>query len=160
MVGRESLRSSGSEMRDLGSSLLTRSCISRAALLVKVTPRMFPGAMPRSTMCAMRKVITRVLPVPAPARIKTGPFNVSAARRCCGLSELRFNIGKVYGAEKNSEQEQTRVVKNFFPNGNLTNGFFSTRGAAKPKIRAMDKQTLTLGHSPDPDDAFMFYALA
>src|SRR6516225_11087641 len=24
----------------------------------------------------------------------------------------------------------------------------------------MDKQTLTLGHSPDPDDAFMFYALA
>lgn len=25
---------------------------------------------------------------------------------------------------------------------------------------AMDKQMLTLGHSPDPDDAFMFYALA
>src|SRR5437660_9379116 len=24
----------------------------------------------------------------------------------------------------------------------------------------MDKQTLTLGHSADPDDAFMFYALA
>jgi 1,4-dihydroxy-6-naphthoate synthase len=24
----------------------------------------------------------------------------------------------------------------------------------------MDKKTLTLGHSPDPDDAFMFYALA
>src|SRR5208282_3316815 len=24
----------------------------------------------------------------------------------------------------------------------------------------MDKTTLTLGHSPDPDDAFMFYALA
>src|SRR5690242_10497711 len=24
----------------------------------------------------------------------------------------------------------------------------------------MDKQTLTLGHSPDPDDAFMFYGLA
>ena len=24
----------------------------------------------------------------------------------------------------------------------------------------MDQQTLTLGHSPDPDDAFMFYALA
>ena len=25
---------------------------------------------------------------------------------------------------------------------------------------AMDKRTLTLGHSPDPDDAFMFYGLA
>src|SRR5437764_7055734 len=24
----------------------------------------------------------------------------------------------------------------------------------------MERQTLTLGHSPDPDDAFMFYALA
>ena len=31
-----------------GSSLATRSCISRAALLVKVTPRMCPGAMPRA----------------------------------------------------------------------------------------------------------------
>jgi 1,4-dihydroxy-6-naphthoate synthase len=24
----------------------------------------------------------------------------------------------------------------------------------------MEKETLTLGHSPDPDDAFMFYGLA
>src|SRR5204863_236229 len=34
----------------------------------------------------------------------------------------------------------------------------------QPKLRRyvprMEKQTLTLGHSPDPDDAFMFYALA
>jgi 1,4-dihydroxy-6-naphthoate synthase len=29
-----------------------------------------------------------------------------------------------------------------------------------PNIRPMDKRTLTLGHSPDPDDAFMFYGLA
>ena len=28
------------------------------------------------------------------------------------------------------------------------------------KIPRMDKRTLTLGHSPDPDDAFMFYGLA
>jgi len=28
------------------------------------------------------------------------------------------------------------------------------------KISSMLRQTLTLGHSPDPDDAFMFYALA
>src|ERR1041384_6932788 len=27
-------------------------------------------------------------------------------------------------------------------------------------IPAMQRHTLTLGHSPDPDDAFMFYALA
>src|SRR5262245_44114071 len=36
--------------------------------------------------------MTRVLPVPAPARIKTGPRNVSTARRCSGFSELNFNI--------------------------------------------------------------------
>src|SRR5438034_4943887 len=27
-------------------------------------------------------------------------------------------------------------------------------------LRTMPQRTLTLGHSPDPDDAFMFYALA
>lgn len=32
--------------------------------------------------------------------------------------------------------------------------------AVNRKIRGMDKRTLTLGHSPDPDDAFMFYGLA
>jgi len=47
--------------------------ISRAALLVKVTAKMFPGAIPWLIKCAMRQVITRVLPVPAPARISTGP---------------------------------------------------------------------------------------
>jgi 1,4-dihydroxy-6-naphthoate synthase len=30
----------------------------------------------------------------------------------------------------------------------------------QPKITAMEKRILTLGHSPDPDDAFMFYGLA
>ncbi len=67
---------------------------------------------------------------------------------------------EVYGAEKISEQEQTRIVKNFFANGNLTNGFCSTQPLAKPQILRMDKRSLTLGHSPDPDDAFMFYGLA
>src|SRR2546423_10516627 len=28
------------------------------------------------------------------------------------------------------------------------------------RLRAMPPTTLTLGHSPDPDDAFMFYGLA
>src|SRR5256885_12894438 len=28
------------------------------------------------------------------------------------------------------------------------------------RLRAMPPRTLTLGHSPDPDDAFMFYGLA
>ena len=51
----------------------TRSLISRAALFVNVTARMLFGLMPLSTMWAMRQVTVRVFPVPAPARIRTGP---------------------------------------------------------------------------------------
>ena len=72
----------------------TRSCISRAALFVNVTARMWPGEIPRSIMCATRKVITRVLPVPAPARINTGPRIVSTACLCCGFSEFKFNMAR------------------------------------------------------------------
>lgn len=57
----------------------TRSRISRAALLVNVTARMLLGLMPRSTIWAMRQVTVRVLPVPAPARISTGPCRVCTA---------------------------------------------------------------------------------
>lgn len=32
--------------------------------------------------------------------------------------------------------------------------------SAAQKFNSMDKREITLGHSPDPDDAFMFYALA
>src|SRR6266436_3702349 len=41
-------------------------------------------------------------------------------------------------------------------------GFESARASAPlpAKLRAMLNRTLTLGHSPDPDDAFMFYGLA
>src|SRR6266568_2868619 len=94
----------------LGRSLWTRSCISRAALLVKVTARMFPGATPLAMRWAMRNVMTRVLPVPAPARINTGPFNVSAAWRCWGLSEFRFNTR----AEFNFRSAQCNVGDGVF----------------------------------------------
>jgi hypothetical protein len=45
-------------------------------------------------MCAILDVITRVLPVPAPARINTGPFIVSTASLCWGFNEPRFNMGR------------------------------------------------------------------
>src|SRR5262249_60094034 len=42
----------------------------------------------------MRKVMARVLPVPAPARMSRGPSVVSAARRCSGFScSRRESIG-------------------------------------------------------------------
>src|SRR5438128_348106 len=73
-----------------GSSASTRSFISPAALLVKVTARIASEGTPRSRIrCAMRCVITRVLPLPAPARMSTGPSVASTASRCWGLRPTR-----------------------------------------------------------------------
>jgi len=53
---------------------------------VKVTARIESGAMPFSWMSqAMRLVMTRVLPEPAPARISNGPSVVSTAAALFGL---------------------------------------------------------------------------
>src|SRR4029077_15124445 len=67
----------------------TRFCISSAALLVNVTARMDSAGTPRRIRLAMRKVMARVLPVPAPARMSNGPSVVSAARRCSGFKDSR-----------------------------------------------------------------------
>ena len=68
----------------------TRSRISRAALLVKVTARTWLGKARRVIrIWAKRVVSTRVLPVPAPARTRSGPSTVSTASRCSGLSLAR-----------------------------------------------------------------------
>src|SRR5438067_512404 len=64
------------------TSASTRSLISWAALLVKVIARIWPGwAAPVATRCAMRWVSTRVLPLPAPARIRSGPPACRTASR-------------------------------------------------------------------------------
>ena len=65
------------------------------------------GVNPRSIMCAMRKVMTRVLPVPAPARIRTGPLMVSTAWRCCGLSEAMLTMRR---RSVERERQQARSV--------------------------------------------------
>src|ERR1035437_4261376 len=73
------------------SSRSTRAAISLAALLVKVTARMESGATPFSRMSqAMRLVMTRVLPEPAPARMSRGPSVASTAARCSGF---RLSMG-------------------------------------------------------------------
>ena len=60
-----------------------RSFISPAALLVKVTARIASEATPLSRIrWPMRWVMTRVLPLPAPARIRVGPSVASTASRC------------------------------------------------------------------------------
>ena len=68
----------------------TRSRISRAALLVKVTARIWLGHALRVAMrCARRAVSAAVLPVPAPARTSTGPSVVSTASRCGAFRPCR-----------------------------------------------------------------------
>ena len=54
-------------------SFSTRSRISPAALLVKVTARMASDGTPVAMRCAMRCVMVLVFPAPAPATIIRGP---------------------------------------------------------------------------------------
>src|SRR6185369_11840229 len=75
------------------NSVVTRSRISREALFVKVTARTAHGGTLREVMMwAMRCVMTRVLPLPAPARIRSGPSVWLTASRCCALRPLRKSM--------------------------------------------------------------------
>ena len=68
----------------------TRSRISFAALLVNVIARISPGrAWPVRSRYAIRCVITRVLPDPAPARMSIGPSPCMTASRWGGLRPSR-----------------------------------------------------------------------
>src|ERR1700741_3507449 len=66
----------------------TRCFISPAALSVNVRPRMFSPESDSSTSkrCRIRSVITRVLPVPAPAMTSSGPSRCVIARLCASFS--------------------------------------------------------------------------
>ena len=66
---------------------MTRSAISAADLLVNVTARTFSAFTPFSKRADIRQVTVLVLPVPAPARIRTGPFKAKTALRCALLSD-------------------------------------------------------------------------
>jgi len=62
---------------------------------------------------AIRYVITRVFPLPAPARMSTGPSMVSTALRCCGLSWSRKD--KVWESSKISFLDFTVIRRHSFP---------------------------------------------
>ena len=69
----------------------SRSRISPAALLVKVTASTCQGATPRSrTRWAMRWTMTRVLPEPAPASTSSGPSPCSTASRWASFRGSRM----------------------------------------------------------------------
>ena len=73
-----------------GVSVDSRVSISFAALLVKVTARIDSGeACPVASSQAMRVVSTRVLPLPAPARISADWCGSVTASSCSGLRLAR-----------------------------------------------------------------------
>src|SRR4051812_34117189 len=87
-------------MLRFGTSFAMRSFISPAALLVNVTARISSGGTCFSMMShAMRCVMTRVFPEPAPARMHTGPSRWVAATSCVG--DRRFaqstDTRRIYG---------------------------------------------------------------
>ena len=68
----------------------SRSPISPAALSVNVTTSAWSaGTTPVAIAYAVRRLMTRVLPLPAPARIATGPDVASTASRCSGSRSWR-----------------------------------------------------------------------
>ena len=80
----------------IGSIAASRVSISLAALLVKVTASMPCGeTWPVWISQAMRVVSTRVLPLPAPARIRADWFGRVTAASCGSLRFCsRFIIGR------------------------------------------------------------------
>src|SRR6201996_8871625 len=88
----------------MGRSAERRDIISRAALLVKVTARMVAGdARPCWMSHAMRVMRTRVLPLPAPARMSAGSLG-SVTAACC----LGFRLASRSGIlEEDGECERT-----------------------------------------------------
>src|SRR4029077_26372 len=79
----------------------TRLRISRAALLVNVTARISPGsARPCWISQAIRCVSTRVLPLPAPAKISSGPSSAVTAARCGGFSPAKRSIARSAAGEE------------------------------------------------------------
>src|SRR4030095_3860464 len=70
----------------IGVNADSRNSISLAALLVNVTARIDNGpACPVASSHAMRVVSTRVLPLPAPARISADACGNVTAASCSGL---------------------------------------------------------------------------
>src|ERR1700694_4454287 len=81
----------------------TRLRISRAALLVNVTARISPGsARPCWISQAIRCVSTRVLPLPAPAKISSGPSSAVTAARCGGFSPAKRSIARSAAGEEDT----------------------------------------------------------
>src|SRR6202012_3378109 len=97
----------------IGRSADRRDIISRAALLVKVTARIVAGdASPCWMSHAMRVIRTRVLPLPAPARMSAGSLG-SVTAACCSGFRLGSGSGFFWGGGGRG------LVRNYSPRRGL-----------------------------------------
>ena len=69
----------------VGLAALMRCFISAAALFVKVIARIDAGSAPLRSKYATRRVMTRVLPLPAAATMSSGPSVCVTASICGGV---------------------------------------------------------------------------
>src|SRR5271166_2695018 len=100
---------------------LTRAFISLAALFVNVSARIRLAGTPSRSRYAIRLVMTRVLPVPAPARIKSGPCVVLTAESC-GPAALVEQIVDVFavchpelaGGHRTDARERSRPCQHVY----------------------------------------------
>src|SRR3954470_14200567 len=90
----------------------SRSRISPAAPLEKVSARTPSAGTPCSTSQAKRRVMTRVLPVPAPATTSSGPPGWVTASRCAALRPSSgAGIGLGYAALRRTPSGFRRSVR-------------------------------------------------
>jgi len=84
------------------------------------------------------------------------PFFKGAKRPVCPKAEV---IARHAGRRANLQRPRSREQLN---NSHCAapGDLFRQSSWENRDWHRMDKQVLTLGHSPDPDDAFMFYGLA
>ena len=75
------------------STWATRSRISAAALLVKVTASTLYGRTPWARSAAIRRVMTLVLPDPGPASTSAGPPRCRTARCWLGVKLASSSAG-------------------------------------------------------------------
>src|SRR5262249_58915866 len=89
----------------------TRRVISTAARREKVNSIIRRGSAPRTMRCATRCASVLVLPVPAPAMMRSGEGSpCSTAWRCSGLSLARYGAAVIWIEANRQSHQQARLL--------------------------------------------------
>src|SRR5438552_11388458 len=129
----------------------TRPRISRAALLVNVTARISPGsARPCWMSQAIRWVKTRVLPLPAPAKINSGPSSAVTAARCGGFSPASKSTARSAAAGVVDAKAKASLPGAVTRKPNRADASSSGPSRTRPKSRR-PRQRVQAAYDADPN---------